>query len=548
MKGNENSQTTEEEEQQQSFYTTSLDTLESIACHDFSLLIPCLMDGILNVIQVISKEVEEEEKEDVKNINLKINSKKRKEKERITKHQKDVNVLNLLIQTLKLLCKRGNTTDQFNAISSVMNYQAMHDLLRIGCLQMKRNEIRTQLVFAILNICQIGEQIQTQIQNVKTNNDTNDTNDNNQNRNIWNHFIRVLVTVGMVSNDQQDILVLKCQDKSKEYLNLLSRLIRGSTTFSLSSSTTTTTTTTTSSASIDTMLLINIVDTTSSVLMMEKKTSLNDHLLKGLLQILLQSIQCLNTSDTNEIEKNNHIFTKLLKYIIHTCLFPTTTTLKGKEGKESKESKERNESSTTTTTPICGHDSNLRKGAYSILLEIVKSSPSSLNILTSSLLLNQHSLGDFDIINKKKKKKKKKKTNGTLIGNLFDSDNSSGSDDALTTTTTYTRSNKWNKWNSWASVKSETGFVGLDNLACICYMNSSLQNLYMVPEFRQAILSVSSEVTQKINSGSVHYSNHMFYQLQRLMSVQKKSGKAGSNVVFVRNSFDPFIPLSVFNF
>ena len=53
------------------------------------------------------------------------------------------------------------------------------------------------------------------------------------------------------------------------------------------------------------MLLINIVDTTSSVLMMEKKTSLNDHLLKGLLQILLQSIQCLNTSDTNEIEKNN---------------------------------------------------------------------------------------------------------------------------------------------------------------------------------------------------------------------------------------------------
>ena len=57
-------------------------------------------------------------------------------------------------------------------------------------------------------------------------------------------------------------------------------------------------------------------------------------------------------------------------------------------------------------------------------------------------------------------------------------------------------------------------------------MNSSLQNLYMVPEFRQAILSVSSEVTQKIkNSGSVHYSNHMFYQLQRLMSVQKEAGK-----------------------
>jgi len=32
---------------------------------------------------------------------------------------------------------------------------------------------------------------------------------------------------------------------------------------------------------------------------------------------------------------------------------------------------------------------------------------------------------------------------------------------------------------------SETGYVGLKNLACICYMNSLMQQLYMIPTFRE---------------------------------------------------------------
>lgn len=41
--------------------------------------------------------------------------------------------------------------------------------------------------------------------------------------------------------------------------------------------------------------------------------------------------------------------------------------------------------------------------------------------------------------------------------------------------------------------KSSTGYVGLKNLACICYMNSTIQQLYMIPSFRKAVLEVEDK-------------------------------------------------------
>jgi len=38
--------------------------------------------------------------------------------------------------------------------------------------------------------------------------------------------------------------------------------------------------------------------------------------------------------------------------------------------------------------------------------------------------------------------------------------------------------------------RSHTGYVGLKNLGCICYMNSILQQLFMIPSYRKAILEV----------------------------------------------------------
>ena len=38
--------------------------------------------------------------------------------------------------------------------------------------------------------------------------------------------------------------------------------------------------------------------------------------------------------------------------------------------------------------------------------------------------------------------------------------------------------------------RSLTGFVGLKNIGCICYMNCIMQQLFMIPTFRKALLEV----------------------------------------------------------
>lgn len=49
---------------------------------------------------------------------------------------------------------------------------------------------------------------------------------------------------------------------------------------------------------------------------------------------------------------------------------------------------------------------------------------------------------------------------------------------------------EWNHSPS-AGERSATGYVGLKNLGCTCYMNSLLQQFFMVPDFRQGILSIN---------------------------------------------------------
>lgn len=76
------------------------------------------------------------------------------------------------------------------------------------------------------------------------------------------------------------------------------------------------------------------------------------------------------------------------------------------------------------------------------------------------------------------------------------------------------RTNKTMDWqySPAALEKSETGFVGLKNLGCTCYMNSTLQNLFMMPSFRAGIMDVRTDDT-------------MFKQLQFVLASLQHSDR-----------------------
>ena len=74
--------------------------------------------------------------------------------------------------------------------------------------------------------------------------------------------------------------------------------------------------------------------------------------------------------------------------------------------------------------------------------------------------------------------------------------NKNGLMSTILTLLQYHRNNSWRsqKKTDWSiitfqSEKSSTGFVGLKNLGCICYLNSIMQQLFMISSFRDDILA-----------------------------------------------------------
>lgn len=84
------------------------------------------------------------------------------------------------------------------------------------------------------------------------------------------------------------------------------------------------------------------------------------------------------------------------------------------------------------------------------------------------------------------------------------------------------RTNKEHDWNIQLreSEKSGTGYVGIKNLGCICYMNSLFQQLFMLPTLRDDILSVKNN-----NPNNEEKEENMLYQLQLLFTGLLKSEK-----------------------
>ena len=55
------------------------------------------------------------------------------------------------------------------------------------------------------------------------------------------------------------------------------------------------------------------------------------------------------------------------------------------------------------------------------------------------------------------------------------------------------RCQDWSITTNDKQEKSSTGYVGLKNIGCICYMNSILQQLFMITPFRKAMLEVEDK-------------------------------------------------------
>merc|ERR1712173_250276 len=81
------------------------------------------------------------------------------------------------------------------------------------------------------------------------------------------------------------------------------------------------------------------------------------------------------------------------------------------------------------------------------------------------------------------------------------------------------------------SVKSDRGFVGLKNLGSTCYMNSLLQQLYMIPHFRNAIISSGVDLIKEKKMSDDECKESLLFQLMRMFSLLSLSEKQAFDTI-----------------
>ena len=75
--------------------------------------------------------------------------------------------------------------------------------------------------------------------------------------------------------------------------------------------------------------------------------------------------------------------------------------------------------------------------------------------------------------------------------------------------------------NVYMAPRSSTGYVGLRNLGCICYMNATMQQFFMVPRFRRGVLSWQEPAT----STPTERADSIMLQMQRQFAFLQESEK-----------------------
>lgn len=84
------------------------------------------------------------------------------------------------------------------------------------------------------------------------------------------------------------------------------------------------------------------------------------------------------------------------------------------------------------------------------------------------------------------------------------------------------------KMSYYNDLKKSEGHVGLRNLGCICYMNSTLQQFFMVPSLRYNILNVDDNVEPDTSNG-YNIDDNTFHQVQRMFSYLDMSERMDYN-------------------
>ena len=85
--------------------------------------------------------------------------------------------------------------------------------------------------------------------------------------------------------------------------------------------------------------------------------------------------------------------------------------------------------------------------------------------------------------------------------------------------------------------------VGLKNIGCICYLNSILQQMYMIPSFRFAIMSVDDKKNENYQTSFFHnnvFDDNLLHQLQKMYTFLTYSEKQAYNPKDFCASFKDF--------
>lgn len=75
-----------------------------------------------------------------------------------------------------------------------------------------------------------------------------------------------------------------------------------------------------------------------------------------------------------------------------------------------------------------------------------------------------------------------------------------------------------NSYNPHAEKRSKLNYVGIKNLGCICYMNSMLQQFFLIPSFRYCLLQVNDNKPPQYSEGKLDIDDNVLHQLQKMFT------------------------------